>query len=988
MMFCNIQGLYPRSNKHKVQLLKESAIIENVFLIAITESHLRDEILDAEIVLDGFHLYRSDRANEIRKGGVIVYVREDFAPGSQIVSFGSNGIVEYVSLYIPKINAIVITIYRPPTCEAQYFESTIQKIDLDIESLGTPLPTVIMCGDFNFPNIEWRNNIGDIRSSTFDMRQQAGILLEFMEKYCLVQYVTEPTRLNNILDLFMSNNEDLIRDIDIIDTSISDHRLVLVRTCIRGCEAEDARCLPRRGFAALNFNHSSIQWELILNEMMDVDWSSMCDHESPEDILARIKLVSLEICSKYIPLRRQQMKNRRLIPRDRRVLMRKRTKINDRLKFCIDPAENSRLFTRLRNIEDSLRVSHEKECKLSETRAIEMIKQDPRYFYSYAKSKACIKVNVGPLKIHDQIFDKPEAVGKILADQYSSAFSVPVYSFDQNNVDLICGEELPENFITIELSENDIVDSIGKLSTGAATGPDGAPPKLLKECAAALKYPIRLLWQKSLLCGRIPEELKMGVITPVHKGGSRSEPKNYRPITLTSHLIKIFERVITERLVEFMRTRDLFNARQHGFRTKRSCLSQLIEHYHDILDVIAGGNTADVIHLDFAKAFDKVDHGVLLRKLRALGVSGTILKWIGAFLSNRKQAVFVDGTVSDESDVISGVPQGTVLGPILFLVFIGDIDHGVQHANVNSFADDTRMMMNIKEPTDILRLQEDLDKIYEWADTNNMLFNADKFEVLRYGPGNVGDPRYLSPEGIEIDLQCDVRDLGIVMSNSGKFDEQISNVVRAGRRKVGWLLRTFATRERAPMLVLYKALILPSLEYCCQVWSPHKIGRIRDLESVQRFFTQKIRGVENLDYWARLSSLKIYSLQRRRERYCIIYVWKIVNDLAMNIINEIYMIRTRDSVRGGLFCLIPPVNHRAPYYVQTLIENSFAVRGPRLFNAIPRELRDFRGSLLTFKRKLDKFLVGLPDKPSLPQYYQSAAGNGLIDQLMQLRADQ
>ena len=266
-----------------------------------------------------------------------------------------------------------------------------------------------------------------------------------------------------------------------------------------------------------------------------------------------------------------------------------------------------------------------------------------------------------------------------------------------------------------------------------------------------------------------------------------------------------------------------------------------------------------------------------------------------------------------------------------------------------------------------------------------MLFNTSKFEHLRYGSFSQSY-EYQSPENNTIERASDVKDLGIMMSSTGDYDQHIKERSTKGNQMAGWILRTFMTRRPGPMMILFKSIVLPILEYCCQLWSPRKLGQIRMIESVQRCFTGKLTGTSGLSYWERLKFLNVYSLERRRERYVVLYVWKIVQQFAPNLLGNDRIVIV-ESLRRGRLCLVPSLNHRAPAYVQSLRENSFSVCGPKLFNVMPRHIRDFDGLLTTFKGRLDTFLATVPDKPMTPQYYQCSAGNGLIDQLAQMRVE-
>ena len=358
------------------------------------------------------------------------------------------------------------------------------------------------------------------------------------------------------------------------------------------------------------------------------------------------------------------------------------------------------------------------------------------------------------------------------------------------------------------------------------------------------------------------------------------------------------------------------------------------------------------------------------------------MAWIKEFLTNRKQRVAVSGVLSRESAVISGVPQGSVLGPLLFLIYVNDISDVLSQSDALLFADDTKIIKTIKGVSDCEILQDDLLSIYEWGASNNMNYNGSKFQLVRYSAS--GDPidfSYLSSEETEIKAVSNARDLGLIMSDTAKFDNLIQVVVKKAMQRMRSILRVFRTREREPMLILFRTLVLPLLEYCVQLWHPLSLGSIRDLEAILRTFTSKIAGNSHLNYWERLQKLKMYSLERRRERYIVMYVWKIINCLVPNIEGR-DRITIWQSDRRGLLCRVPPIVRSAGSRVQTLRDNSFCVVGPRLFNSLPMALRGHRGSPDAFKRALDDYLSIVPDRPCIAGYQQSMRNNSIISQVI------
>ena len=443
------------------------------------------------------------------------------------------------------------------------------------------------------------------------------------------------------------------------------------------------------------------------------------------------------------------------------------------------------------------------------------------------------------------------------------------------------------------------------------------------------------------------------------------------------------ERIIRVSLVRHLEVSNKLNPNQHGFRNRRSCLSHLLAHHDLVLSSLEEGFNVDSVYLDFSKAFDKVDIGILCHKMKSMGISGTLAKWIHNFLTNRKQHILVNGTMSKPSDVKSGVPQGTVLGPILFLILINDIDKDVS-SSVSLFADDTRVMRQVQQEEDVEDLQKDLDKIYNWQKENNMIFNGKKFEMMRYGKNSdlKNNTSYFSPEYEDIiEVKDTLRDLGIIMSDNASFKNHIQKVCTSVKQKCAWVLRTFQNRETPFMKFMWKTLVQGHIDYCSQLYMPNQISEMLLLENLQKCFTKKIPEVRNLNYWQRLKHLKMNSQNRRLERYRIIYTWKILEEMVPNCGLEV-----SHSERRGRQVVIPPL--KGSPSIRKLREQSFQINGPKLFNCLPPSIRNIsKVTVDTFKEKLDKFLSNIPDEPNVEgltpatcDLYSAAPSNSIIDQ--------
>ena len=639
--------------------------------------------------------------------------------------------------------------------------------------------------------------------------------------------------------------------------------------------------------------------------------------------------------------------------------MRKRRKL---MKKTI---HDSKISETLISIDKKICASHQDEKLHDEQVAVAKIKDDPHFFFRYAKKSSICRSNIGPLldPSTNCVTDDKFLMCKLLVDQFNSVFTIPDQSkivIDPEvffSVDEESAIESP-HLSNIVFTDEIVLLAIKELSHNSAAGPDGIPASLLINCAAELAPILCDLFKHTFSEGFIPPSFKRAAIVPVFKAGDKAKPSNYRPISLTSTICKILERIIRKQVFTYLSDNKLFNETQHGFRGGRSCLSALLDVFDNIMNMLGKDPSVDMVYLDFAKAFDKVDHGILLHKLKDLGITGKLGVWFFHFLSNRSHFVRLPGGVSNDHPVISGVPQGTVLGPLLFLITISDINKDISSSKLISFADDTRIYSKIADVSDCDNLQYDLNMIYDWAITNNMFFNAQKFHYVSFNTDPTGNKCnvYVNPKMDIIPHSSNVQDLGITMSSDCTFNVHINSLSKRCKNLTGWILRTFISRDKLTMLTLFKALVLSRLDYGSQLWSPHKICQINQIEKIQRAFTKHITGMYDLPYTKRLKMLNLNSLHRRRERYCIIYLWKILEGLVPNFSDPIVC---SFSDRRGRSCIVSHVN---PGRQGTLAFNSFRWRSVRIFNRLPIHIRNISAcSIDRFKSQLDRYLRTIPD---------------------------
>jgi ribonuclease P/MRP protein subunit RPP40 len=332
----------------------------------------------------------------------------------------------------------------------------------------------------------------------------------------------------------------------------------------------------------------------------------------------------------------------------------------------------------------------------------------------------------------------------------------------------------------------------------------------------------------------------------------------------------------------------------------------------------------------------------------------------------------VDGKRSNTEKVLSGVPQGTVLGPLLFIMYINDIVKCIKNSYIMIFADDSKVIKAIKSLEDRQLFNEDMLAVTEWAVLNKMELNRLKYQLIQYGKNDELKLPYKIDENTVVKKSETVKDLGVLMSANMKFIDHIMEVKSKAKKVASWIFRIVESRTAETIVLLFKTYVRPILEYSCSLWSPHQVTYIAALEAIQRSVTARIQGMENLSYWERLQTLKLYSLQRRRERYDIIHIWKIQQEIIPNDLHlQFYY-----NPRQGWKCRRNIIQTRQRS-LATVRHNSFTSRAAALFNKIPKNVKH-TDSLAVLKKRLDSYLSKIPDFPPVHGYARRN-NNSILD---------
>lgn len=913
----------------------------SIAVFGVTETRLLPSFQSSFIDVPGYVLLRHDTDGHINKHGVCVFIRQNLKH-DQV----SRPLPNTLLFRLTDFDVFILIVYRPPSSDICANENLISVIESVCSS-----HEVIILGDFNLPSLTWTlPRHDDARISATDSS-----FLDCFDSLGLSQWVCEPTfpRSGNILDLLLTTEPDRVGSIKVLPPLprcdhcpyIADYVFQSEPRCVNMVkQVSDSFRLWQKG-----------KYSQMNHVLGGIDWDFEFAHLNCASSFLRLCQILHPLIDEFVPLKTHKDPRPPWPVRPPPSLLRRRSVLWKQFKE-VRAVSGRRSIASQRALSSFLSVNsdihnfHVRSQAEYENSLSLRLKENPKLLHSYVRHRKVGRTTVGPLRLpSDKLSDNPAEMVEMFAEAFASVYltaNLPhpapfQHCFGRLSCISVCQEE-------VERLLND-------LDSFSAMGPDNLHPHVLKSCSSILSYPLTLIFQKSVNEGCIPPEWKNSRIVPIYKKGCRYSPLNYRPISLTSVCCKSLERIIARQLNAYLTEHDVLCPHQFGFRSGRTTMDQLLLTYDDVSVAVDDGVVTDMVLFDFSKAFDVVSHEILLAKLYHVGIRGNLHKWLADFLLNRKMVVEVSGVSSSPRRVLSGVPQGSVLGPILFLIFINNIASSLSCKH-KIFADDLKIYSSIavKTPSEYVdasgKFQADIDCLHATGVSWGLSMNSAKCAVLRFQRGsvNIPPPSYRL-SGDLLPTPSNHRDLGVVVDVSLKFHEHVRETARKAGGLATNLLKSTVCRSPEFMLTLFTSHVRPIIDYCSSVWNMGYICDIRLLERIQRRWTKQVTGLGDMDYGQRLRVLNLFSIQGRLLRADLIQYWKILSGRSCIPPEALFRLAGDRNTRGH------PLKLYVPRCRTDLRQRFFSVRCIPQWNALPSDIVA-SPSVDCFKKALTVFL--------------------------------
>ncbi|PNF20040.1 hypothetical protein B7P43_G05817 [Cryptotermes secundus] len=823
-------------------------------IICLTETWLNDLCYDHNLFPDCYTVFRSDRAsvNKTRGGGVLTALSSKIRSCKRRYDLESCD--ECVWVEIPTsdgLNLLIGNHYFPPDANPENIANYFRFLE---NNLDTHNFRVIMVGDFNAPGFDWKSGLALPNSHYYSKLKGDAIYTST----CLLNLnqCIDNVSGSNLLDLIFSNLSDI--SITPVDSGLikpdNYHPPLIINICL-----SLATCIQNYKYSYRKF--SSGDYALLYNNLSTYDWSCVYGTTSVDSAVAGLNAAVQDAMEHAIP----------------------RGIINTRMKFPHWYSSSLKYYIRKKNYFYRRFKKKKSDClyqKFSYYRKLvkstiksdrlrwlksvdENLKSQPKQFWKYVASFRKRNSNSIQLEVDGKHLIEPHDIADEFSKHFQTVYHNPGPIVFPNL--LSSSEFLP----LASVSDSDVIKAIKRLRPSKSVGVDDIPGFIIKGCTDIFVPILKHIFNLSLSQHNFPSLWKQAAIVPVLKKGKSTSVSNYRPISLLSNFSKIFEFIVHEHVSHYLKSK--ISPYQHGFSKTKSTSTNLVTYIDFISPIVGSQRQADAIYFDLSNAFDLVPHSLLLHKLSAAGLSGGYVSWFRSYLSNRKSQVRVSGVLSSPFEVLSGVPQGSVLGPLLFNVFINDMCDAVAHSKCLLFADDIKIYRAISSPHDCYLLQSDVNSIQGWCIANCMKLNISKTKVISFTRKTnllIYDYKLFQTSIARTDS---VKDLGVFIDAKLYFHDQVNYIFSQCAKLLGLVRNiTYNFSSLDCMFSLYTTLVRSKLEYESVVWNSITSTDANKLERIQQRFAalcfKRFFPQVHYNYSLALEELKLHTLCTRRHR--------------------------------------------------------------------------------------------------------------------------
>ncbi|XP_075167476.1 uncharacterized protein LOC142239568 [Haematobia irritans] len=896
-----------------------------------------EEIFNANI----YTIYRKDRdfikSNCVKGGGVLIAVRKKII-SSLCVLHNSDSLLDQLCVSLSGVsgNINLVVSYIPPNSSDYLYNAHVQNV-LDLAVSDNKL---LIFGDFNLGRVTWTFDPIESVMIPYNINSLSEMnLVDSFFSLNLVQINQFFNILNKILDLVFIDkdmkyaiNECLnpLSKLDMHHKALELHVEFYVFSKI----AHDSF---RLDFKKCDFN--------LFNKLIsDIDWNNLFVKNNLSDCYEVFLNVMNKLCEENLTLLKPRIYKLPWYTNGLKRIKNKRNKYFKRWKVSNDPQDKywHEYFSREFNFLNKFLY---KQYLLNfETN----IKSNPKSFWNFINSKRSSSDFPTRMVYNGKIANSQVEIANLFADFFSS-------NFINNNASNYSREVLDDthiNFGSLQISETDLQQGFAKLKITFRVDCDGFCSFFLKGCSTALLTPLMYLFNRSLMEGNFINKWKVTSISPVYKSGAKDNISNYRPISKLSNIAKLFEHIIFEKV--YFAVKSIISPFQHGFVRGRSTVTNLVSFSQYCISNFELGFQIDAIYTDLSKAFDKVSHPLLINKLFALGFHSSFLNWIASYLSERRCVVVVESCSSNAYTATSGIPQGSIIGPLLFILFVNDVPSLLKYSRMLLFADDWKIYSRVNSFMDTLRLQSDLDAVSLWCSENGLPINVSKCCKVSFSKSNNIICSDYFVNSCTVKCSIEVFDLGVFFDYKFSFISHLDYIVPKAYALLAFIKRSCKDfNDPYTVKLVYSSIVRSRLEYACIIWNPYMIKYSNRIEQIQRRFLKfALRSINfsipEPSYLDKCRLIALKSLENRRMLQSQMFLYKIINGLVdcSDLLNLLSLNVPPRLLRHNKFFHIPL--HRTNYSI-----NEPITRALKEFNRINEYNLDIMINIEKFADLLD-----------------------------------